>query len=88
MLVSPLSRRASQAWSHPRPSRACDAEFSRLREVRVDAGGQKAALLAWIQVYENVRPHQGLGYRTPEEFYQQWLTAQDPRKEVELSGMT
>src|SRR3990172_9489583 len=34
-----------------------------LQELPVDLGGQEAALLAWNHVYENVRPHQALGYR-------------------------
>jgi len=37
-----------------------------------DLGGLEAALLRWNQVYETVRPHQALGYKTPEQFYQGW----------------
>ena len=29
-------------------------------------------LLAWETVYNTVRPHQALGYLTPEEFIRQW----------------
>jgi len=36
-------------------------------------GGLEATLLAWNRVYEQVRPHQALGYQTPEQFYQDWL---------------
>jgi len=36
-----------------------------------DLGGLEAALLRWNQVYETVRPHQALGYKTPEQFYQE-----------------
>ena len=32
--------------------------------------GLEAAPLALNQVYERVRPHQALGYKTPEQFYQ------------------
>jgi len=71
-----------------RSFRTDDEEFYHLQELPADLGGQEAALLAWNHVYENVRPHQALGYRTPEEFYQQWLATQDPRKEVALSDMS
>ncbi len=27
---------------------------------------------AWNAVYETIRPHQALGYLTPNEFYAQW----------------
>lgn len=45
------------------------------------------ALLAWNQVYEQVRPHQALGYKTSERFYQDWLNANTTGKEV-LSHMS
>jgi len=63
-------------------------EFYHVQELPADLGGLEAALLAWNHVYENVRPHQALGYRTPEEFYQQWLATQHSRKEVALSDMS
>lgn len=52
-----------------------------------DLGGLEAALLAWNQVYERKRPHQALGYKTPEQFYQDWLKHHSTRKEV-LSDMS
>lgn len=33
-------------------------------------------LVEWNRVYEEVRPHQALGYLTPNEFYAQWLREQ------------
>ena len=47
----------------------------------IDLGGLQAALIAWNQVYDTVRPHQPLGYLTPEQFYQNWLSKHCPRKE-------
>ncbi len=71
-----------------RSFRTDDEEFYQVEELPADLGGQESALLAWNHVYENVRPHQALAYRTPEEFYQQWLAAQHHRKEVALSDMS
>jgi transposase InsO family protein len=71
-----------------RSFRSDDEEFYHVQELPADLGGLEAALLAWNHVYENVRPHQALGYRTPEEFYQQWLATQRQRKEAALSDMS
>lgn len=71
-----------------RSFRTDDEEFYHVQELPADLGGQEAALMAWNRVYENVRPHQALGYRTPEEFYQLWLATQHSRKEVALSDMS
>jgi len=32
--------------------------------------------------YERVRPHQALGYLTPQEFYQNWLTNHQRKEAV------
>ena len=66
-----------------RSFRTDEEEFYQVEELPADLGGLEAALLAWNQVYERVRPHQALGYKTPEEFYQDWLTR--PRREEVLS---
>jgi len=71
-----------------RSFRTDDEEFYHVQELPADLGGLEAALLAWNHVYENVRPHQALGYRTPDQFYQQWLATQHQRKEVALSDMS
>ncbi|NIN68664.1 MAG: DDE-type integrase/transposase/recombinase [Anaerolineae bacterium] len=71
-----------------RSFRTDDEEFYHVQELPTDLGGLETALIAWNQVYENVRPHQALGYRTPEQFYQQWLATQNQRKEVALSDMS
>ena len=70
-----------------RSFRTDEEEFYQVEELPADLGGQEAALVAWNRVYERVRPHQALGYLTPEEFYQQWEEAQRKRKEA-LSDMS
>lgn len=70
-----------------RSFRTDEEEFYQVQELPADLGGLEVALLAWNQVYEQVRPHQALGYRTPNQFFQDWLTAHPPRKEV-LSDMS
>ena len=62
-------------------------EFYQVEELPADPGGLEAALLSWNQVYEQVRPHQALGYKTPEQSYQDWLKTHSARKEV-LSDMS
>lgn len=55
-----------------RAFRTDEEEFYQVEEMPADLGGLEIALLAWNRVYETVRPHQALGYLTPEEFYQRW----------------
>jgi len=71
-----------------RAFRTDEEEFYQVEELPAEIGGLEASLIVWNQVYENVRPHQALGYRTPEQFYQQWLATQNQRKEVALSDMS
>ncbi len=70
-----------------RSFRTDEEEFYQVQELPADLGGLEAALLAWNRVYEQVRPHQALGYKTPEQFYQQWLATNHSRQEV-LSDMS
>jgi transposase InsO family protein len=65
-----------------RSFRTDEEEFYQVEELPADLGGLEAALLAWNQVYETIRPHQALGYKTPEEFYQEWLRTHPRREEV------
>jgi transposase InsO family protein len=53
-----------------------------VEELPADLGGRQAALLAWNQRYETWRPHQALGYLTPEQFYQKWLASNYQREEA------
>ena len=61
--------------------------FWGLGRFRAPVSVQEAGLLCWNQVYETMRPHQALGYRTPDQFYQDWLKAHPNSKEV-LSDMS
>lgn len=63
-----------------------EEEFYQVEDLPAGIGGLEAALLAWNQVYEQVRPHLALGYKTPEQFYQDWLDKHYTRQEV-LSDM-
>jgi len=65
-----------------RSFRTDEEEFYQVEELPGDLAGLQAALLAWNQVYESVRPHQALGYLTPGQFYQKWLAANDQREEA------
>jgi putative transposase len=70
-----------------RSFRTDEEEFYQVEDLPADTGGLEAALLAWNRVYEQVRPHQALGYQTPEQFYQDWLIKHHGGKEV-LSDMS
>tara|TARA_B100001971_G_C18170823_1_gene527012 strand:+ start:611 stop:1294 length:684 start_codon:yes stop_codon:yes gene_type:complete len=70
-----------------RSFRTDEEEFYQVEELPADLGGLEAALLAWNHLYETVRPHQALGYKTPDQFYRDWLYTHPMRKEV-LSDMS
>jgi len=71
-----------------RSFRTDEEEFYQVEDLPVDPDGLEAALQNWNQItYEQVRPHEALGYKTPEAFYQDWLKSHSPRKEV-LSDMS
>ena len=71
-----------------RSFRTDEEEFYQVEDLPVDPDGLEAALQTWNQItYEQVRPHEALGYKTPEAFYQDWLKSHSPRKEV-LSNMS
>jgi len=65
-----------------RSFRTDDDEFYHVQERPADFGGLETALLAWNRLYESRRPHQALGYLTPDQFYQQWTAANHQRKEA------
>ena len=70
-----------------RSFRTDEEEFYQVYELPADWGGQQAALHTWNRRYETWRPHQALGYLTPEAFYQQWL-AQHPQRKEALSDIS
>lgn len=65
-----------------RSFRTDDEEFYHLHDLPTDFGRLHGALLAWNHRYESRRPHQVLGYLTPNQFYANWLTKQPQRKEA------
>lgn len=40
------------------------------------AEGLKRQLTVWNRICEEIRPHQALGYLTPNEFYAKWVAEQ------------
>jgi transposase InsO family protein len=70
-----------------RSFRTDEEGFYQVEGLPTDLGGLEAALLAWNYIYETVRPHQALGYLTPEQFCQNWLNTH-PGKEEVLSDMS
>ena len=64
-----------------RSFRTDDDEFYHVYDLPADFAALKNALLAWNHRYESWRLHQALGYLTPDQFYQQWLSNQPKRKE-------
>ena len=65
-----------------RSFRTDEEEFYQVMDQPATPRGLAEALLAWNYTYETVRPHQALGYRTPQQFYQDWLAAHPPGKEA------
>jgi transposase InsO family protein len=65
-----------------RSFRTDEEEFYQVEELPTHFGQLEAALLHWNRVYETIRPHQALGYKTPEQFYQDWLAGHSPGKEA------
>jgi putative transposase len=49
-------------------------EFYDLVEIPEQLTAHNALLRTWEEIYNNVRPHQALGYLTPNEFLARWAT--------------
>ncbi|MFQ5473619.1 MAG: integrase core domain-containing protein [Dehalococcoidia bacterium] len=77
----PTGRQAQGNGRIERSFRTDDDEFYHLHETPSDLSRLNRALLAWNRRYESRRPHQALGYLTPNQFYNNWLT-QHPRQET------
>lgn len=65
-----------------RSFRTDDDEFYHVQDLPADFGGLSQALLAWNHRYETQRLHQALGYLTPNQFYQLWLTNHQGKEAV------
>jgi putative transposase len=65
-----------------RAFRTDEEEFYQVEELPAEIRGMEAALQRWNRIYETVRPHQALGYLTPDQFYQRWADEQRLRKEA------
>ncbi len=63
-----------------RAQRTHQEEFYQVVDLPETIGELRQRLRAWETIYNTVRPHQALGQRTPEEFYQQWLATQTERR--------
>ncbi len=55
-----------------RSHRTHHEEFYQVIPERWDMASLNPQLRRWEQIYNTVRPHQALGYRTPQEFVEQW----------------
>lgn len=56
-----------------RSNRTHREEFYEVEDVEHLLEGHNRQLEAWNKTYNYLRPHQALGYLTPNEFYQNWL---------------
>lgn len=64
-----------------RGNRTHREEFYEVYDLEWTARQLRPDLLNWEVIYNTVRPHQSLGYLTPQEYITQWRS-QRPRKEV------
>jgi transposase InsO family protein len=55
-----------------RAQRTHTEEFYEVTDAELAVGPLNTALQAWERTYNTVRPHQALGYLTPQEFVKQW----------------
>jgi len=63
-----------------RAQRTHTEEFYEVTEANFEIGELNWALLEWEKVYDSIRPHQALGYLTPQEFLEGYQ--QNQRREV------
>ena len=68
--------RSPKLQSHvERAQRTHREEFYEVWPVQADLTEHRTQLQAWAQIYNTVRPHQHLNYRTPFEVCQEYTTA-------------
>lgn len=84
-----------QFWSRPgtptdnprveRSHRTDEEEFYALNShIRESLDSLVTAGLKWEQTYNEIRPHQALGYLTPQEFYELWLKDRQAAEKILL----
>ena len=78
-LFEPPSRSPKLNGHVERAQRTHNEGFYQVEDLPDQIGELRQKLRAWETVFNTVRPHQALGQRTPEEFYQQWLDTQTER---------
>jgi len=60
-----------------RAQRTHTEEFYEVQEVHHEIEPHNRQLLTWENTYNFIRPHQALGYLTPAEFYNRWVSSQN-----------
>jgi transposase InsO family protein len=63
-----------------RANRTYKDEFYDCSTAAPTVAGFKRALRDWEHVYNHIRPHQALGYRTPAEFLAHWTATHQPQE--------
>jgi transposase InsO family protein len=56
-----------------RSNRTHREEFYEVEDIEILLEGHNRQLEEWNKTYNHIRPHQSLRYKTPHEFYQNWL---------------
>ena len=65
-----------------RSFRTDEGESYQVKGLPVNFGGFQTALLSWDVGYEQVRPNQTFGYKTPQAFYREWMDKHLVEKEA------
>lgn len=63
-----------------RSNRTYREEFYEVEDVEISMEGHNRQLEERDRTYNYIRPHQSLGYLTPDEFYQNWLKEHKPKR--------
>ena len=62
-----------------RAQRTHTEEFYEVTEASFELSELNRALLKWEEVYNTIRPHQALGYLTPQQFLEQYQQKKEGR---------
>ncbi len=65
-----------------------DLEFHQVEDLPTAIGELEQALAAWNHISEEIRPHQALGYLTPNAFYARWLTERGFPGQTQVSDIS